>query len=395
LVRFAAGTFLSSYSKMQKGNDDLSGIYEAVENAAKVDQAKSVETWGPAAFCRRLRTKLHTTQMKIPLRDRGLASAPQSLNIILFGPAGAGKSSLIYTWWRALSGSSFQNDGSESSDKDTFFAHYAHHSLLQRLALGWTVEEAKENYKHVTGDNLAALPKHGTSFFNAINLTPSSETTCGIAVHDTKGQTFYTPAEEKMAEALLEGKLLPGSTEEKKMYRYWFMLGSFGFFTSASLANSPHVLVLVFDMTLRSFRNILLDFQDGADNELLCLYRKIIHRAASQGQKCFVALTHVDKFELTEDDTYIEDVDLKTYTREADLRRVVDQLKLKLSAALSFGASPIPVEHILALENYRKDKYIQDPVLDLSVLEFLDSVVEDANRFVSEHYRPAGFCIIS
>ncbi|CAM9336793.1 unnamed protein product, partial [Heterosigma akashiwo] len=52
-------------------------------------------------------------------------------------------------------------------------------------------------------------------------------------------------------------------------------------------------------------------------------------------------------------------------------------------------------ERIFAVENYRQGKYLQDPVLDLSVLEFLDNVVESANYFVSAQYKPQGSCLVS
>mmetsp|Transcript_27384 Transcript_27384/g.35566 ORF Transcript_27384/g.35566 Transcript_27384/m.35566 type:complete len:416 (-) Transcript_27384:234-1481(-) len=397
-------------------SEDLKGIHDAIKNAAEVDQNQTIETWGPGAFCRRLRTKLHTTQLQIDPAHWRKPNAPRSLNILLLGPAGAGKSSLIYTWWRALSGSSFQDSSQaqelpnnrgakklppkegpwkEQEDKDSFFAHYAHHSLLQRLALGWTVDEARQNYQHVTGDNLAAMPRHGTSCFNAIHLTPVTDSSCGIAVHDTKGQSFFTPAEEKMAEALLKGKLLPGSTEEKKMYRYWFMVGSFGLFSVSNLSSCPHVVVLVFDITLRSFGNMLLDFEEGEENELNTLYKQVIQRATKQGQQSFVALTHVDKFEPNSEDDLFLDVDFNDYNRERDLQKIIDNIKDRLSAALSTETAGITQERIFAVENYRKEKYIQDPMLDLSVLEFLENVVVSANYYVSTEYKPPGLCSIS
>ncbi|CAN0485278.1 unnamed protein product, partial [Phaeothamnion confervicola] len=81
--------------------------------------------------------------------------------------------------------------------------------------------------------------------------------TGGICVHDSKGQQFFTPEEERFAEQLLQGKLRPGSSVDHRNFRYWFMLGQFGFFNTANLHTSPHVLVIVFDVTLRSFETLL------------------------------------------------------------------------------------------------------------------------------------------
>ena len=64
------------------------------------DSNTNIEVWGPDAFSRRLRTKIHTTKVQ---RAPGVTK-PVGWNILLLGPAGNGKSSLIYTWWRALTG---------------------------------------------------------------------------------------------------------------------------------------------------------------------------------------------------------------------------------------------------------------------------------------------------
>jgi hypothetical protein len=116
---------------------------------------------------------------------------------------GAGKSSLIYTWWRALSG------GVES--KADFFARRAHASLLQRLSVGWSLEDEMDEQRgsKTQPSPLQTQARHGTTSFNAFEIHSNDVATgsVGIVLHDSKGQNFYTQQEVTLAEQLLEGKV--------------------------------------------------------------------------------------------------------------------------------------------------------------------------------------------
>ncbi|CAM9692941.1 unnamed protein product [Ectocarpus sp. 12 AP-2014] len=300
---------------------------DIVRKAAEEDSKASLETWGPEAFARRTRTKIHNLGAPLPpwesKEQRPTPAArgiPKSINIILLGPTGSGKSSLVYTWWRALSGS--------VTGKEEFLAEHVHDSFLQRLRVGWNAKDGEEarqraqqqqqhQHKHpalATGASsaapqtapgggalLKAAPRHGTKGLDAFQLqAPDPHRGCtGITVHDTKGQQFFTEEEERFAEQMLQGKVEEGSAVDKQNYKYWFMLGNFGFFSTASLAAAPHVVVLVFDVTLRSFQQML---REPEANELCRCYRKIVRRAAKQGHEVFAVLTHIDAYAPDEDD---------------------------------------------------------------------------------------------
>ena len=66
------------------------------------------ELWGANMIARNLRRRMRTRVMLESLDDAQqpgpseIASLPPFYNMVLLGPAGAGKSSLIYTLWRAL-----------------------------------------------------------------------------------------------------------------------------------------------------------------------------------------------------------------------------------------------------------------------------------------------------
>eukprot|EP00611_Tribonema_gayanum_P001492 TRINITY_DN1109_c0_g1_i3.p1 TRINITY_DN1109_c0_g1~~TRINITY_DN1109_c0_g1_i3.p1 ORF type:complete len:295 (-),score=59.50 TRINITY_DN1109_c0_g1_i3:1073-1957(-) len=275
---------------------------QVVEQVAGLDKKASLESWGGDAFTRRARSRLHAVRAPAHTGSWNGSHA----NILLLGPTGSGKSSLIYTWWRALSG-----------DKG-FEATAAHADLMGKLNLGWELGDVADSddpkATHVAPPSiLEAAARHGTTRLEAFELRPAGPSgVAGIAVHDTKGQQFFTHEEERFAEHLLEGKLLPGSTAESRNYRYWFMLGQFGIGPISSLASAPHAVVLVFDVTLRSFEAMLrtcgCDTANGSGQQpqqqppaLVRCYRSVLRRARQYGLEVFAALTHVDAYEPDEE----------------------------------------------------------------------------------------------
>ncbi|CAN0105209.1 unnamed protein product, partial [Hapterophycus canaliculatus] len=156
-------------------------------------------------------------------------------------PQGSGKSSLVYTWWRALSGS--------VTGKEDFLADNVHDSFLERLRVGWNAKEGEEGRKRAHqqqqqrrtqhpalasgassaapptardgGALMSAAPRHGTQGLDAFQLqAPDPYRGCtGITVHDTKGQQFFTEEEERFAEHMLQGKVEEGSAIDKQNYK--------------------------------------------------------------------------------------------------------------------------------------------------------------------------------
>lgn len=83
------------------------------------------------------------------------------------------------------------------------------------------------------------------------------------------------------------------------------MIGNTGFFKLTSLESTPHVLLLVFDASLKSLNRILnANFDDSKwqDNlpQLVC-YHKVIKRAYDEGMEVFICLTHMDIYEKQHD----------------------------------------------------------------------------------------------
>eukprot|EP00752_Nemacystus_decipiens_P003389 g3136.t1 len=434
---------------------------DIVREAAEQDSKASVETWGAEAFARRTRTKIHNFGAPLPpwenKEQRPIPAArgiPKSINIILLGPTGSGKSSLVYTWWRALSGS--------VTGKEDFLAEHVHDSFLQRLRVGWNAKDGDEARKRAEqqlqqqrqaqhpalatgassaaapttgerGSQLTAAPRHGTQGLDAFQLqAPDPNRGCtGITVHDTKGQQFFTAEEERFAEQMLQGKVEEGSAVDKQNYKYWFMLGNLGFFSTASLAAAPHVVVLVFDVTLRSFQQML---RERASNELCLCYRKIVRRAAKQGHEVFAVLTHIDAYAPDDDDddsegseaaaseqvflensaqgrssnggngengtSHLGDREKESsaggktleggeeFDREAELPGIIALWREELSQALGNDPkAPLPKDNVFAVQNYHQGSSAQDPVLDLASLECLESVLHAGRRYVDDRYQ--------
>jgi hypothetical protein len=92
-----------------------------------------------------------------------------------------------------------------------------------------------------------------------------------------------------------------GSTIEKQSLRYWITMGSMGFFQQSKPDTSPHVVLMVFDASLKSLQKILnVDFShpDWKNKvpQLVC-YHAVLDAAARAGLHVHVALTHVDVME--------------------------------------------------------------------------------------------------
>ncbi|CAM9682499.1 unnamed protein product [Chrysoparadoxa australica] len=362
-------------------------LTDAVKQGAILDRKASLESWGPEAFARRTRRKLHNIRLPTPPQHYSPEDSTKSVNILLLGPTGAGKSSLTYTFWRALAGG--------LGTRDAFFTNNAHTSLLKRLRVGWRPEGK--------GNALVADARHGTTSFCACELQVHDPETgaAGVTVHDTIGQQFFTHEEERMAEELLEGQLKPGSSMDHKNFRFWFMLGHFGLFSSASLGTSPHVVVLVFDVCLRSFHSML---EQGSVSELAQCYRKVLRKAEKQGCQAYAALTHVDVYKPDEEhDSDSEEGERKPFNHEEDMPGIVKEWKRKLSQALGQGNARggggsllLPEECIVPVQNYSASKMEGDAELDMYALSFLDKLVESSLSHIAQRYSSgASSCLVS
>lgn len=118
---------------------------------------------------------------------------------------------------------------------------------------------------------------------------------------DTKGQQFFDERESSYADAIVKGTLEDGSAVENQHTRYWITIGSIGFFETSSLETCPHVILLVFDASLKSLQKVLnVDFSNPEwENQApqLACYHRVLDRAEERRLDVFVCLTHIDILE--------------------------------------------------------------------------------------------------
>ena len=351
--------------------------------------------WGAETFCASARRRLRTRCLRPECRQ-------EHVNFLLLGPAGVGKSSLIHTCWRALR----PRESCENCD-----------TLLAELQLGWSLDDAARQRREATGGarkDGGLKAKHGTTRFNSYAVqrrkgdgdeatavasgAPSDDAEllfgagdCGIYAQDTKGHQFFDEREHAFAKKLVDGCLKQGSTQERASLHYWALLSKVGLgslFRKTEVAHCPSVVVLVFDVTLRSFAKMLKARDD--DPQLDC-YREIAAHARAQGLSCLAVLTHVDVLERRkEDDDDADDAGRADAT--ASPRRVgegldgdLGVLKRDLAAALGAdrtGAPLLPADHVYALVNYHVHKNDPDATVDLAALEFLAAMVDHGEAFL-------------
>jgi hypothetical protein len=153
---------------------------------------------------------------------------------------------------------------------------------------------------------------------------------------DTKGQQFFDEKEASYADAIVSGVLREGSTVEDQNLRYWITIGSLGFFESTTLEDTPHVILLVFDASLKSLNKVLnVDFTDNEwENKVpqLACYHRVIDRAREKDLDVYVCLTHIDVYE-RQRGTVGADDESRSHQRVGEaVQEELDKMTEKLSA---------------------------------------------------------------
>ncbi|KAL4473840.1 hypothetical protein ABPG74_022704 [Tetrahymena malaccensis] len=169
---------------------------------------------------------------------------PKQLNIILFGPTGSGKSSLIKTFYQALNE---EGDLPPEIKKD-FVIQTLHHNEGTKKLTSIPIKKGKHQ-----------LIETGNSTFTIENSS--------INCLDTRGQIFLSEQEMQQFNIIIEGKIKNMSVVQQRNYRYAYLLWEFWKKSSElfpddileenqqSMQNLPHCVVIVFDGSLDEIPN--------------------------------------------------------------------------------------------------------------------------------------------
>ena len=211
---------------------------------------------------------------------------PDHIDILLFGPAGAGKTSLIKTFYRAL----HINQTMPESVKDLL-------TVKQKNQNEGTTHFTKvvlKPFNSVMEEPIKEKKKKGTK--DQAYLQKDHQ----ILIHDTRGQIWMDDREKAQLNQIIDGKIRDKSLVEQRNYRYAYLLWEFWkrenelfppeiIAGDQGLRSRPHCVVFVFDGSMD-------DIPSSAEE--IGFYKEIINRARER--KYFypqIVLTCIDKVE--------------------------------------------------------------------------------------------------
>lgn len=285
-------------------------------------------------------------------------SAPQAVvpphaDILVFGPSGSGKSSLIRTFYMALN----------------------------------KVREVPSDFAERIIVKDTAMNEGTLKYVSAVIKPPKFDiqggTICSaILCHDTRGHIWMDEREHMQLAVILDGNVKDDSIVQQRNYRYARLLWEFWRRNSdlfppeimtrnGGLQTKPHAVLFVFDGSMD-------EIPDG--REEIEFYRDIIRMAEEKGYlHPQVILTRIDRVEeeLTKSSTGCEDPELR-------LREALDKKIEGVVANLG-----IPRTSVHFIENYHtgtsrtaEDRNVS---VEFHALKLLDQCCSYADDFVSHN----------
>eukprot|EP00930_Biecheleria_cincta_P077109 TRINITY_DN64366_c0_g1_i1.p1 TRINITY_DN64366_c0_g1~~TRINITY_DN64366_c0_g1_i1.p1 ORF type:complete len:367 (+),score=84.64 TRINITY_DN64366_c0_g1_i1:27-1127(+) len=280
-------------------------------------------------------------------------SLPGHADILIFGPSGSGKSSLIRTFYMAL-------HKSQSVPPD-----FADRIIVKDTAMN------EGTLKYVSAVIKPAKLDHRG------NISSSS-----ILCHDTRGQIWMDEREQKQLSVIMDGSVKDDSMVQQRNYRYARLLWEFWrkdsdlfppeiLTKNKSISSQPHAVLFVFDGSME-------EIPDGEEETRF--YRDIIQMCQQKGyNKPQVVLTRIDRVEeaLTKASGPASMAD-----RELRLRQVLDK-KIE-DIVMKLGVVRTSVHFI---ENYHSGVGLESEVRNVSVdfhaLKILMQCCSHADEFVA------------
>lgn len=287
------------------------------------------------------------------------AQLPPHADILVFGPSGSGKSSLIRTFYMAL------------NKTQQVPADFAERIIVKDT----TMNEGTLKY-------VSAVIKPATHDHRG-NATSSA-----IMCHDTRGQIWMDEREQKQLGVMLDGNVKDDSLVQQRNYRYARLLWEFWRRDSElfpteilnrrpGLQTKPHAIIFVFDGSME-------EIPDG--DEETRFYREIIQMTRGRGYLYpQVVLTRIDR---------VEESLAKTVPSGPDaaadpglrLRQVLDKKIEDVVMKLDVSRSSV---HFI--ENYHSGGGIaaegRNIAVDFHALKILTQCCSHADAFVAQSVR--------
>eukprot|EP00931_Biecheleriopsis_adriatica_P105130 TRINITY_DN79707_c0_g1_i1.p1 TRINITY_DN79707_c0_g1~~TRINITY_DN79707_c0_g1_i1.p1 ORF type:complete len:381 (+),score=89.07 TRINITY_DN79707_c0_g1_i1:137-1144(+) len=283
---------------------------------------------------------------------------PGHADILIFGPSGSGKSSLIRTFYMAL-------HKTQQVPPD-----FADRIIVKDTAMN------EGTLKYVSAVIKPAKLDHRG------NIASSS-----ILCHDTRGQIWMDEREQKQLSVIMDGSVRDDSMVQQRNYRYARLLWEFWrkdselfppeiLAKNKGLQTQPHAVLFVFDGSME-------EIPDGEEETRF--YREIIQMCRSKGyHNPQVVLTRIDR---VEENTAKSSGSASLADRELKLRQVLDKKIEDICIKLDVSRNAV---HFI--ENYHSgvlgvDQEVRNVSVDFHALKILSQCCSHADAFVAEALR--------
>lgn len=285
----------------------------------------------------------------------GAAALPPHADILIFGPSGSGKSSLIRTFWMALHRS------------QQVPADFSERIIVKDTAMN------EGTLKYVS-----AVVKAG-------KLDSRGQGSSAIVCHDTRGHIWMDEREQKQLGVMLDGNVKDDSIVQQRNYRYARLLWEFWkrdvdlfppeiLLRKGNLNSQPHALLFVFDGSMD-------DVPDG--EEETNFYKEIIQMARTKGYLYpQVVLTRIDRVEekLIKQGGVADAAEAELRLRQA-LDKKIEDIVMKLDVSRTA---------VHFIENYHQGGVFEEGrnvSVDFHALKILTQCCSHADAFIAAHLR--------
>jgi len=280
---------------------------------------------------------------------------PAHADILVFGPSGSGKSSLIRTFYMAL-------HRTQQVPPD-----FAERIIVKDTAMN------EGTLKYVS-----AVVKQG-------KVDHRGQGSSGIICHDTRGHIWMDEREQKQLGVILDGAVKDDSIVQQRNFRYARLLWEFWkkdvdlfppeiMIRRNDLSTQPHALLFVFDGSMD-------DVPDGEEETKF--YREIISMAREKGYMYpQVVLTRIDR---VEEKLIKQGGAADAAEAELRLRQVLDKKIEDIVMKLDVSRTAV---HFI--ENYHQGGVYEEGrnvSVDFHGLKILTQCCSHADAFIAAHLR--------